>query len=283
MNWFPLAVGNLDPYVEPRAGSTGISWAVHDNTLPGYHGLLVVQTGDWLRVLDDQLRPLWEGCIDLDFENGWQPYADDPMFGQQKVDDRPVNGVQRTVDPKQWLAWFTARHRAVLFRPAEAVGGQSVSPLIQAVAELPADRWVWRAPTRFFDGIERLSALERNRIVGDLQPAVAWIAHALGWTHGQVAASLDIPESLAAQWAAPSDLPWHRPVPPNPEWETRSAHLLALYAHLHWTLGERIGDQASWSSGARALLAQACGSLSALQGAVAELAPDPDLLTPPTF
>lgn len=276
MNAFPLAVGHLLPYLE--YGSHSLTWAVHDNSLPSYHGLFVLQNGDFLRILDERMNPVWEGAIELDYDQGWQPFPDDPMFGCQWIGNQRVNWVQKNVSPETWMGWFQGRYRAVLTRNPDQVLSTSVSPLVQAVVNLPPERWLWRAPQRFFDGLPEVVALERSRIVNDLQPAVAWIAHALGWKSAQISQSLDVPSALAEQWSAPPNLPWERLHAENPEWETRGAHLLAFYAHLHWTLGERVNRPETWDSTVRAAVAAASESFAALQEAVASLAPDPDLL-----
>jgi len=278
--WFPLGVGNLDPYVEQ--GAQGVFWALHDNSLPGYHGLLVLQDGDWLRVLDESGEALFDGKLAFDYDTHRESDPEDIFGTQQVVDGHQVNGLPAGVDARTWITWFERRLRAVVFRAEHALSTPSLSPLIQAVAGYDdPTRWLWNAPQRFFDGFAELPQLERHRVAADLQPAVAWIAHAFGWSAHDVATSLDIPERLATEWAAPADLPWHRPHPENPEWVTRGAHLLALYAHLHWAVGERIGDLSAWPEAARQAIDKARRSFSELAEAVAEFAPDPDLLRSP--
>lgn len=279
MNWFPLAVGHLDPYREP--GPNAIAWAVHDNSLPGYHGLLTLQANDWLRVFDDQLNVVWEGVVVPDHESHVVPYENDPSFGYQAINGHSVTWVPTGIRPETWMSWFDARHRAVLWRPADQGFSPSVSPLLQALINRDPEVWPWQAPQRFFNGVDATQDLEHSRIVGDLQPAVAWISHALGWSVDDVARGLDIPHTLASEWTAPANLPWHRPAIENPDWEVRGAYLLALYAHLHWTVGERIGDRSAWPEGVREAIDRARRSFEDLEAVVVELAPDGVLLRAP--
>lgn len=279
-NWFPLGCGNLDPYVEQD--NQGVSWALHDNSLPGYHGLLVLQDGDWIRIIDENEAILFDGLVSFDYDAFRYPDPDDIFMTQQIVDGVNVNGLPEGVDARLWHSWFKRRLRAVLFRSIHSLSAPSLSPIIQAVStNEDKARWALKAPQRFFDGTVELAQLERHRIAADLQPAVAWIAHALGWSAQDVSTCLDIPPELATEWAAPANLPWHRPKPTNPEWSTRGAHLLALYSHLHWSLGESIGNRESWPESVKNLVDRARTSFPALVEAVAELAPDPDLLRAP--
>lgn len=283
-SWFPLTVGNLDAYSEP--GSTGIRWAIHDNSLPGYNGLFFLLPGDYLRVFGAGGACVWEGVIEFDYRRDWRPYGhqDLPIYGEQvlmgqRVQGLPDDGLNIRLD--DWWHWFDRRASAVVWRDAGRIDSQEISPLVLAIARENPDRWPWMAPTRLLDGLSLVNPMDRARILGDIPPAVAWIAHHLKWSVTDVATSLEIPEALAQQWSAPSDLPWHRALPSDPAWFERAAFLPALFAHMHFQLGERLRQPDQWGDEVSTAIRAASTSFAALQRIVMEWAPDPDAIKLP--
>jgi hypothetical protein len=107
-----MITGRLEAFFE--TGTEGVIWSLSDRRLPGYDGLWPLCNGDHLRIIGAADETLWEGTIELEYQRNWQPYQQNPTYGQQAVFDFWVHGLQVDLDPEQWAQFFFDGYRASL-------------------------------------------------------------------------------------------------------------------------------------------------------------------------
>jgi hypothetical protein len=98
--------GTLEAFWE--TGTEGVLWSFHEDGKPGYDGLHVLEKGDLLRVFNDASRQdvVFEGAIDLEYENRKRPFPYNPKYSQQEIFGYWIHGLQQDHDPEAWAKMF---------------------------------------------------------------------------------------------------------------------------------------------------------------------------------
>ena len=104
------ARGVLNAFEE--IGTEGTMWMAEDPAIPGRGGLLRLEDGDGLRVLDAAGRVIHDGPVALDRE-ACRPFPESgPQGWRQVVDGAYMHGVQAGMDPGSWAAMSRDGRRA---------------------------------------------------------------------------------------------------------------------------------------------------------------------------
>jgi hypothetical protein len=92
--------GTLELFSE--TGTEGGYWAIERDDQPGYPGLHVLQTGDWLEILGPDGSVEWQGYVRLRH----YPALTEDALGMW------IHADQRGVERETWAAWFLEERRA---------------------------------------------------------------------------------------------------------------------------------------------------------------------------
>ena len=108
--------GKLEPFCE--TGTEGVVWCEYDEHSEGYDGLHCLINDDYLTIFDpdDISKVVWEGHIELDYENNRQSHPLNPNYRYQVIDGQGVKGIQVDVDPSSWFEWFHKQYPVELIK-----------------------------------------------------------------------------------------------------------------------------------------------------------------------
>lgn len=126
--------GRLEPFFE--TGTEGVIWSVNDPSMPGYDGLWPLYNGDHLRIIGVHDETVWAGTIEFEYERNWQRFPYNPSHGQQAVNDFWVHGLERTLAPETWAAYFFEQYRAELTLGPEQRPFRRQHPFLGPSAEM---------------------------------------------------------------------------------------------------------------------------------------------------
>ena len=112
----PVIHGRLEAFWE--TGTEGVIWSIYEDGKTGYDGLNTVESGDLLTVFNDASKKqvLWQGEVNLEYEQNYRPYPMNPAYGQQEVLGYWVHGLQDGMPPETWARMFFEEKPATLVK-----------------------------------------------------------------------------------------------------------------------------------------------------------------------
>ena len=129
--------GRLDAFWE--TGTEGVQWSFEDPSLPGYDSLFTI-TNKLLTILAyDNVTPLWQGIVDLEYKRNYLSYPQNPDFGQQAIFNHWVHGFEKTLSPELWATFFFEKRRAILHDPATHAFHGTCDQVLANITKMPQE------------------------------------------------------------------------------------------------------------------------------------------------